>query len=197
MLRRRPLRSGFTLIELMIVVALIAVVLTLAAPSFRDFILMQRLKSINAQLVTDIQFARTEAASRNVPVYVRFQHAATPPLMSCYVLYTSPNADRCDCTRAEGLRCAAPQIEVRTVQAPADLSVVISATGNVADNFSFDPRTGRRTLIPTDQFDPVPDDFLVNVYVDGPRKLRDTIPLSGRVQVCTPNGSNVGGTACP
>ena len=57
-------RRGFTLVELLIVVAVVAIILVVAAPSFRDMILMQRLRSITAQLVTDLQFARNEAVSR-------------------------------------------------------------------------------------------------------------------------------------
>ena len=196
MWHHRPRGSGFTLIELMVVVALIATVLALAAPSFRDFILMQRLKGINAQLVTDLQYARSEAVSRAVPVHFRFQIAPAPRSMSCYVMYTSPAGDPCDCTLDEGLRCGVQQREVRTVQVPTDLSVVISAAGNPADRFSFDPRTGGRVLISTDFLDPISDDFLVHVYIDAARKLRDTVPVSGRVQVCIPASSNVGGTAC-
>ncbi|MBL0296209.1 MAG: hypothetical protein IPQ21_03190 [Betaproteobacteria bacterium] len=64
----RPL----TLVELMVVVAVVAIVLTLAAPSFRDFILLQRLKGINAQLVTDLQFARSEAVARGTLMRVQF-----------------------------------------------------------------------------------------------------------------------------
>ncbi|HLL18200.1 MAG TPA: GspH/FimT family pseudopilin [Rubrivivax sp.] len=198
-LRRALLQaSGFTLIELLIVVALVAVILGLAGPSFMSFIQMQRLRSVNAQVVTDIQFARSEAVSRNVPVHLRFQTSAA---MSCYTLYTksvdAPSL-KCDCLAAEGSRCTPPStVEVRTVQLPVSRTVRLTATGNLADNFSFDPRTGGMVHGPIDFFTPIPDEFLVHVYIDDSRKLRNKVGLAGRISVCTPAGSTMTETACP
>lgn len=191
---------GFTMVELLVVVAVLGVLLTLAAPSFSEFTKMQRMKSINAQVITDIQYARTEAVSRNVPVHLRFQPATSTVEMSCYVLYTTnanPVPPRCDCRAAEGLRCTnAATAEIRTVQVPTSLSVLISATGNDADNFSFDPRTGGMLYGAVDYTGPTPAEYLVDVYIDSPRKLRDKVNLSGRVQACKPSGSTVPGAAC-
>ena len=55
-------QRAFTLVELMIAIAVVGVLLMLAAPGFRDFILMQRLKSVSAQLATDLQYARSQPA---------------------------------------------------------------------------------------------------------------------------------------
>lgn len=197
----RPPRhvAGFTLVELLIVVALASLVLGLAAPSFTSFIQMQRLRGINAQLVTDIQFARSEAVSRNVPVHLRFQKTGE---MSCYTLYTNADPDpsgmlKCDCSAAEGSRCTNALLkEVRTVQVPAERSVFMSAAGNLTDNFSFDPRTGGMVYGKHDFPAPAPDEFLIDVYIDGTRKLRDTVGLVGRVKVCSPAGSTMSETAC-
>jgi prepilin-type N-terminal cleavage/methylation domain-containing protein len=85
----------FTLIELMVTVAVIASLLMIAAPSFKQLIAQQRLKNINAELVTSLQFARSEALARNTPIYLKFGSSASPP-MTCYILYTSQSAG-CDC----------------------------------------------------------------------------------------------------
>lgn len=55
---------GFTLIELMTVVAVLAVVAALAAPSFRTFIDNQRLRNASFDLVSDLLLARSEALKR-------------------------------------------------------------------------------------------------------------------------------------
>jgi type IV fimbrial biogenesis protein FimT len=62
--------AGFTLIELMIVVVIIGVMLGLAAPSFRSFILDQRLRATSADLRIAILTARSESVKRNRNVVI-------------------------------------------------------------------------------------------------------------------------------
>lgn len=59
---------GFTLIELMVVVALVAIMATLAAPSFRDFIVRRNLESVTSAFQSDIMRARSIAINRNICV---------------------------------------------------------------------------------------------------------------------------------
>lgn len=197
MAHRTGLRSGFTLIELLIVVAVVAVVLTLAAPSFSSFILMQRLKSINAQVVTDLQYARSEAVSRGIPVHMKFRLAGGSVQTSCYILYTSTitPAPPCNCAAAEGSRCTnAATAELRTVQVQASLGVFIAI--DPGDNFSFDPRTGGMVYGTYDYIGPPPEEYRIDVYADSARKLRDVLGPSGRVKVCRPSGSTIAGEPC-
>lgn len=199
--RPRPVfQRGLTLVELLIVVALIAVILGLAGPSFTDFIAMQRLRGANGQLVTDLQFARSEAVSRNRQVHLRFQSNAG---MSCYIVYTAPDFTApCDCTAAEGSRCtAANRDEVRTVQIPTSRGVrVVSSTtatdGTPLDRFGFDPRTGGIVFPPLDNDSLYPAEFVVDAFLDTPRKLRDAVSRAGRIKVCTPSGSRMTEAAC-
>lgn len=71
--QRAPARRharGFTLIELMIVVTLMAVMLGLAAPSFRDFVAGQRVKTAAGEYASALVQARSEAIKRNANVTV-------------------------------------------------------------------------------------------------------------------------------
>ena len=53
--------TGFTLIELMTTVAVTAVLLTLALPSFRETILSNRISTQANEFVSDLNIARSEA----------------------------------------------------------------------------------------------------------------------------------------
>lgn len=66
--RERPHATGFTLIELMVVVAVIAVASTLAAPSFIQQFANYRVRSAAEAIVNGLNYARGEAVRRNTPV---------------------------------------------------------------------------------------------------------------------------------
>ena len=59
---------GFTLIELMIVLAIVAVVMAVAVPGFRNLSLSTRLKSYANEVVASVYLARGEAIKRSAAV---------------------------------------------------------------------------------------------------------------------------------
>lgn len=192
-------QRAFTLLELMIVVVLVAIVLTLAAPSFYDFIKVQRLKGVNAQLVTDLQYARSEAVSRNTPLRLFFAYNSS---LTCYSLYTTApsagNSVRCDCRAGAGAACAAAgsiASEVRTVQIPRSMSVTVLTPSGVDPAFAFDAVTGGIYSIPTDNFSAPLDAFVIKTSIDSTRTLTTTVGPSGRVTVCG-SATNLGAPLC-
>jgi len=63
----RP-RRGITLVEVCVALAITVVLATIAAPSLRGFIDARHIDRTATTLATDIQFARTEAVTRNQPL---------------------------------------------------------------------------------------------------------------------------------
>ncbi|MFK7976313.1 MAG: GspH/FimT family pseudopilin [Halioglobus sp.] len=60
--------SGFTLIEMLIVVAVVAIGLSLAAPSWHALVQKNQLRQSAAHLLDSVVAARSEAVLRNLPV---------------------------------------------------------------------------------------------------------------------------------
>jgi type IV fimbrial biogenesis protein FimT len=62
--------SGFTMIELMVTVAVLALLAALAAPSMQKLVAAQKLRSASYDLVADFTLARSEALKRAATVQV-------------------------------------------------------------------------------------------------------------------------------
>ena len=60
--------KGFTLIELMIGIALAAIIVSMAAPSFNSAMKNNKIVAETNELIADINFARSEAVKRSTPV---------------------------------------------------------------------------------------------------------------------------------
>jgi type IV fimbrial biogenesis protein FimT len=192
--RRR--QSAFTLVELMLVVGLVAVLIAVAAPSFKRMIDLNRLRSINATLVTDLQFARSEAASRNDFVYLRFDKTGTS--MTCYViLQGDPTA--CNCKNTPGIDvCSSPTKEIRTVQVDRSLSITVGTpTTQTLSMMAFDPATGRLKVVPIDILADPTAPFVVEVANPSIGAFVDAVEVTGRPTVCANSTQITGVTACP
>lgn len=193
--------QAFTLVELLIAVAVVAVLLTLAAPSFRDFILMQRLKSVHAQLVTDLQYARSEAVSSGAVVNVRVMQSSAGSV-SCYILFhdypwdyatngASKAPSACDCKKPAGSRCpTSDQRELRTVQIPPTDRVRF-ITPTTRQEVAFDPKTGGMVLSKNEAGMGTGTTFQVYARIDTARVLSTVVGLSGRPSTCRPPGSTL------
>lgn len=68
---------GLTLIELMVTVAVLAVGLSLAAPTFTQQIGNYRLRTASESIINGLNFARAEAVRRNSPVSFTLSNAGS------------------------------------------------------------------------------------------------------------------------
>ena len=65
-------KPGFTLIEMMIVIAVMAILAAIAAPNFQTYMAQRRLNGAARQVMTDLMAARMKAVSLNQRVKVYF-----------------------------------------------------------------------------------------------------------------------------
>lgn len=75
-------RKGFTLIEMIVTLTIAGILIALAAPAMRDFILNQRLATQANDFIGDLNLARSEAIRRATNVTVCKQ-GGTPASPSC------------------------------------------------------------------------------------------------------------------
>lgn len=62
--------SGFTLIELMVTIAVLGILLSIAIPSYQDMVLNNRIAAQANQVMTALNYARSEAVKRAAPATV-------------------------------------------------------------------------------------------------------------------------------
>lgn len=62
--------KGFSLIELMVTLSVLAILLFVAAPSFSNFISSQRIKTASFDVIATLSFARSEAIKQNGSVTI-------------------------------------------------------------------------------------------------------------------------------
>lgn len=97
---RNPVTRGFTVMELLIVVALAALILALGAPQFGEFQRNNRLTATANDLLASLQLARTEAIKRQRPVALCASADPVADTPSCsggafrgWIVFEDPDAD--------------------------------------------------------------------------------------------------------
>lgn len=160
---------GFTLLEAAIAVALIALVATLALPSFGAAIERSRLKAAAEALASDLQEARFEAARRGQPLHVEL----TPGPAWCWSVSTAPG---CGCS------AAACRLKAASAAEHAGVSLV------EARSASFSPTGGPEV--------PTPVNAGATFESGHGERLRVELSALGRARICAPQAKVSGYAAC-
>ncbi len=164
-------RRGFTLLEMMIGLAIVAVLASLALPSLSATIARQRLKAAAEMLSADLAEARHEAARRGLPLHLHFKTTAS----WCWATTTTSG---CDCATAQ-------QCTVKATRAADHPGVLLVDAADVR----FDPEGGGSANSAVIQG---------HALLQSARgeQLRVSLTRLGRAKVCAPGGELRGYPRC-
>ena len=135
--------TGFTLIELMVTIALMALFAAFAIPAMNGFVEQQRVNSTLSNYTNALTFARNEAIRQNLPVVVCGAQISSAGQLSGCTTGASPNwsegiflygdVDKNQVYSATG---ATQDVNIRVVQSPNRSSETDKVTVNSASRSS-------------------------------------------------------------
>lgn len=195
--------KGFTLLELMIAVTIIAIIAAMAGPSVSGFIDKQKIINATEAVYSQLQFARSQAISRSAEVHASFGYADSAD-KSTWLMSVSTRAgcditktigtisDDCTMVVSDGLAgldpgdgTVDPNDLVYFVTSGADFNGVMidansTGTGGAPNEITFNPTRGTAEL------------RTIYLWFDGGNRqyeMRVIIGAIGRVRLCTPEGA--------
>ncbi|MDO9423976.1 MAG: GspH/FimT family pseudopilin [Methylobacter sp.] len=175
----RQKNAGFTLLEAMIVVAIMGVLAAIAVPSYQDTLERNRLKQAAEGLKSDMQFARTEAIKKSQSIVVSRKTGNAGAW--CYGLAIRTNSKTsCNCDVAD--TSASNYCDIKRI-AGVDFKITNMETALINNN-TFSSRRGTISAGGVT--------FRTAKYA-----VRVVYSDVGRVKLCTPNPLPTGTTALP
>lgn len=175
LLRSRSHARGFTLIEWLITVAIVALVAALATPSIRSMRDKALLKAAAQALYGDVQMARSEALRRGAHTTVQFTRSGSSWCSAIGTVTTAPATATCTCTSQ--VACIKRDLVDRQL---ADFP----AMGLVASSeMRFEPASGRLLTSAGGDSEALSAELL-SAYSS--RRVRLTVSPLGMPSLCAP-----------
>lgn len=171
-------QRGITLVEAAVVLAVIAVLLGAALPSFEQMRQRRHLEGVALQFETDVQHARSLAVARNETVRISFFGGDA---VSCYVVHTGAFG-ACGCAADGTPTCAPGAAGLRAVRVAGKHLPTLAAN---VKSIAFDPTKGTATPTAT-----------VRVRAADGTELRQIVNVMGRTRSCAPGAGLPGYRPC-
>ena len=191
---QRSHTAGFSLVELMVTLAMLAILVALAAPAFSDFQERSAVRGATEQFVGLIAQARFEAAKRNRPVSITMSRdgeiwcagAIEGDATSCDCFQIDPaEATFCDLGQAPPIDTASATTGLEQVRfGNKGTRMPAAPSFNGDGTFTFDPKLG---LLMN-----AADAGTITIHSPTSRydyQLRLTISPAGRTWGCVPSGA--------
>jgi prepilin-type N-terminal cleavage/methylation domain-containing protein len=179
--------QAMTLVELLISLAIVAVLIAVAVPSMYEFIMRKKVEGAADELMIDLRYARSLVAKNNQNTVIKFGKTQTD---YCYVVYHRQSLLDCDCTSSPVCSSlgASSATELKTVRLPISSRVTLAPTGDSRASLQFNTPSGMPTAGTT-----------LDITIKAPSggEVRVTTAQTGRPQLCSVSGHNSAYPACP
>lgn len=185
-------RRGFSLVELIVAVAVLGVIAAAAMPSMADFLERRRVIAAANELAGIIAYARSESNAIGDKVSL---HLEKDPqgLVSCAAVSTQVGADRCQCYRPANVICTPGASKLlRHYVLPKSNGVEFTASA-----LSWDTMNYRVTFQRSQQW--MNGEKGVSIMVAGRRtgaKLKVEVSDLRLAKLCSPDGTIGGYPVC-
>lgn len=181
---------GFTLVELMVGVAIAGVLLAIATPSLAGLLERRRIIAVAEEVAGMFNYAKSETNSTGTKLTMNMQNSPDGR-SSCMRLVTASLLDTCRCDVAEADLCqGSSSTLLRELVVPQASGVSFAASA------SWGPNSHTASFMRNRRFTEVQD---LRIDVTGRRtgaKLRVEYTTVGRVRTCSPDGSIGGYPTC-
>jgi len=128
------IHRGFTLLELMTTLAVLAIIATMVVPTFSAMKERHKIRGAAETVVSDLQLARLEAIKTNRNVTLSFQGSGTNNW--CYGVNDS---NGCDCNIGSNCQVSGTTLRVTNSNEFSNISLATNFTGQ---NATFEPNRG-------------------------------------------------------
>jgi prepilin-type N-terminal cleavage/methylation domain-containing protein len=184
--------TGITLVEMLVTMAIAAILLAIALPSMRDFVARKRLEGIAQELVTDLRLLKSHQIQNrpNTGTAIGFGSNAQK---TCYILFVKgDNVENCNCAAAEEVMCGAADAlglrpaPIRQVNIPIDSGVQLSANRATLDMVGYNgmPRLNRTVRVTLTSA--TAGEIRVSTNATGVPSICSVSGVFGAIQKCPP-----------